>query len=147
MITPTQADQSAPSGKWESNVKGIGGVFMKFENPELVNSWYQQNLGMDVKDHGYTFYMWRDFEAPSIVHRTVWTAFPSTSEHFGKVEQHVMINYIVEDLDGFLHELKERGVIQVGEIETYDYGRFAWILDIEGNKVELWEPSATNDSK
>lgn len=138
------AEETQPSGVWSSHVKGIGGVFVKFDDPQRANDWYQSNFGMDVKEFGYTFYLWRDYADSSTIHRTVWSAFPKSSEHFGKADQQVMINYIVDDLDSFLVELKEKGVVQVGGLEEYDHGRFAWVIDVEGNKVELWEPPAVS---
>ena len=134
------AQSTAPTGIWSSHVKGIGGVFFKVDDPEKVNSWYQEHFGMDVADHGYTFFLWRDYSAENSVQRTVWTTFPKASEHFGKADQQVMINYIVDDLDAFLAKLTAENVEQIGEIEDYEYGRFAWIKDVEGNKVELWQP-------
>ena len=136
------AQNAAPTGIWSSHVKGIGGVFFKVNDPAKVNNWYQEHFGMDVADHGYTFFLWRDFSAQESVQRTVWTTFPKSSEHFGNPDQQVMINYIVDDLDTFLSKLKANNVEQIGKIEEYEYGRFAWIKDIEGNKVELWQPSA-----
>ncbi|MEZ5553733.1 MAG: hypothetical protein R3E82_22840 [Pseudomonadales bacterium] len=123
-------------------VLGIGGVFFKVEDPVRVNAWYRDHLGVDATEAGYTQFLWRNIDDPERIDRTVWTTFSETSEHFGRSEQKVMINYIVQDLGGLLAELLAEGVVQVGEVEEYEYGRFAWILDAEGNKVELWEPPA-----
>lgn len=121
-------------------VLGIGGVFFKVEDPVRVNAWYRDHLGVDATEAGYTHFLWRNIDDPERIDRTVWTTFPETSEHFGRSEQKVMINYIVRDLQGLLARLLTDGVVQVGEVEEYEYGTFAWVLDAEGNKVELWEP-------
>lgn len=92
----------------------------------------------------FAHFFWRDYLASNKTHRTVWSPFPMSGE-FGKPEQQLMINYIVDDLEGFLAELKQSGIEQLGSTEDYPYGRFAWILDIEGNKVELWQPVTVDD--
>ncbi len=121
-------------------VQGIGGVFFKVDDVDSVNAWYKEHLGIDASGAGFTFFMWRNHEEASNEHRTVWAPYPKSSDYFGKPEQQIMINYIVDDLDAILEGLERQGVTKVGDIEEYDYGRFGWILDVEGNKVELWEP-------
>ncbi|MEQ8858916.1 MAG: hypothetical protein RIC56_09730 [Pseudomonadales bacterium] len=145
---------SAPAGQAEAgdaeageavdgapgHVRGIGGVFFKVDDPKAVAAWYRRNFGLDVGDGGFAHFLWRDPVDPSIEQRTVWSPFPRSSDYFGDAGQQLMINYIVVDLDGFLRQLAANGVTQVGGIEEYDYGRFAWVVDVEGNRVELWEP-------
>lgn len=120
-------------------VTGIGGVFLKAENPAALREWYESHLGIDAEQQGVNFF-WRDLHDGTRFGRTVWSLFPEDTEYFGPSGQSFMINYRVSDLDGLLERLQGQGVQQVGEIEQYWYGRFAWILDGEDNRVELWEP-------
>ncbi len=138
-------DPPAVPGVWEGHVKGIGGIFFKVDNPDLVRQWYQDHFGIPAVEPGFAHFFWRDYLAQNKTHRTVWSPFPMTGEAFGKPDQQLMINYIVDDLDAFLAQLKAAGVEQLGATEDYSYGRFAWILDIEGNKVELWQPVTVDD--
>ena len=123
-------------------VTGIGGIFFKSEDPEKLKSWYGRHLGFDVTEYGTSFY-WRDPEHPDakIPARTVWSPFDKNTTYFAPSEKPCMINYRVENLVELLKLLKEEGVTIVGEIEEYPYGKFGWIMDPEGNKIELWEPS------
>lgn len=133
------------SGVWEGHVKGIGGIFFKVDDPDKVRQWYQDHFGIPAVEPGYGHFFWRDYLTPNKTHRTVWSPFPMNSDQFGRPEQQVMINYIVDDLTTFLVKLRAEGVEQLGDIEVYPYGSFAWIRDVEGNKVELWEPVALED--
>jgi hypothetical protein len=127
----------AQTGK--PGVTGIGGVFFKADNPVQLRAWYQRNLGIDVTPQGVNFF-WRQAEDASRYGLTVWSLFPRETEYFGPGKQDFMINYRVGNLDAMLESLRSNGVEQVGDVEDYSYGRFAWILDGEGNRVELWEP-------
>lgn len=120
-------------------VTGIGGVFLKAENPTALREWYGKHLGIDADQQSVNFF-WRDLHDVTIFGRTVWSLFPEDTDYFGPSGQGFMINYRVNDLDGLLERLQEQGVQQIGETEQYWYGRFAWILDGEDNRVELWEP-------
>lgn len=123
----------------DGRVTGIGGVFFKAEDPEALRAWYREHLGIDSGRQGADF-TWRHPDDPDRVGRTVWTIFPEDTEYFGPGDQELMINYRVDDLDALLGRIRDQGVEQVGEVEEYSYGRFAWVLDAEGNRVELWEP-------
>ena len=120
-------------------VTGIGGVFFKSPDADASRAWYRENLGLDGTSPGVNFF-WRDRSDPARFGFTVWSVFAADSEYFGSPEQSFMINYRVDDLDALLADLRGRGVQQVGEVEEYWYGRFAWVIDIDGNRVELWEP-------
>lgn len=120
-------------------VTGIGGVFFKSNDPEKMKAWYGKHLGLPVTDWGATF-SWKETDEGGKQRHTVWTPFPADSEYFAPSEKGCMFNYIVEDLDALLPLLAAEGVQIVGEVETYDYGKFGWILDPEGNKIELWQP-------
>ncbi|NIR47767.1 VOC family protein [candidate division KSB1 bacterium] len=120
-------------------VTGIGGVFFKVNDPEQFRAWYKKHLGIRASASGANFF-WRKSDDPQSFARTVWTPFPQNSDYFGPGAQQIMINYRVRELDALLNKLTAAGVEQVGKVEEYWYGRFAWIIDGEGNRVELWEP-------
>lgn len=116
-------------------VTGIGGVFFKARDPKKMRAWYRDHLGIDAKA-GYANFDWREKENPDRLGRTVWTLFPTNSTYFAAP---LMINYRVANLDRMLAQLRGAGV-EVNKTEDFSYGRFAWITDPEGNRIELWEP-------
>lgn len=120
-------------------VTGIGGVFFKCEKPSEMNAWYRKHLGIPAGQYGAHF-EWRQKEDPEKPGLTAWSTFDKASDYFDPSQRPFMINYRVEDLVGLLDALKAEGVQQVGEMQTFEYGKFAWIMDPEGNKIELWEP-------
>ncbi|MBN2348778.1 MAG: VOC family protein [Bacteroidales bacterium] len=120
-------------------VTGLGGIFFKCENPQNIKNWYKKHLGIASDEYGGLF-EWRDAENPEQKCYTAWNPFDKNTSYFNPGNQSYMINYRVEDLKGLLEILKNEGVKIIGEIEEYEYGKFGWILDQEGNKIELWEP-------
>lgn len=122
------------------HVTGIGGVFFKSRDTQRLRAWYSEHLGIESGSHGVTFH-WRESDKPNSSGFTVWSVFPEDTEYFGPGAQDLMINYRVKDLDVLLAKLRSQGVHEVREQEEYDYGRFAWILDADGHRVELWEPA------
>ncbi len=114
---------------------GIGGVFLKARDPKALSDWYVQHLGLPRGEHGAIV-----FEGPSAVGATAFSHFPVDTKYFGGGAQQAMINLRVDDLDGLLKQLAAAGVMIDPKREEYPYGRFAWIVDPEGNRVELWEP-------
>jgi predicted enzyme related to lactoylglutathione lyase len=123
-------------------VIGIGGVFLKSSDKDRLGSWYAQNLGIPQTEYGAHF-NWLSVEQPQRKHLTTWSVFPKTSTYFDPSTAPFMINYIVDDLDALLAKLSANGARIDPKREDYDYGRFAWIYDPDGNKIELWEPSQT----
>lgn len=122
-------------------VTGIGGIFFRANDIEKSQEWYRKHLGIDGGEHGVSF-SWREMDNHSKVGYTVWHMYGKNDEYFQQGNSKpFMINYRVEDLDTLLLKLKKEGINQVGETETYSYGKFAWIFDPDGNKIELWEPS------
>ena len=119
-------------------VTGIGGLFFKCKDPAKTKQWYKKHLGFPVDEWGATF-GWRDKEEPDQMCYTAWGPFPSDTEYFSPSKKDFMFNYRVENLEALLGILSEEGVEVVGEIEKYDYGKFGWIMDPDGNKIELWE--------
>ncbi|HYD90155.1 MAG TPA: VOC family protein [Flavobacterium sp.] len=121
----------------EKRVTGIGGVFFKSENPTKLKEWYKKHLGLNTDQYGCTFW-WKDKNGNDA--STQWSPFAADTTYFNPSQKQFMQNFRVHDLDGLLAKLKEEGVTVVGEPEAYDYGKFGWIVDPEGNKIELWEP-------
>ncbi|HUI78482.1 MAG TPA: VOC family protein [Bryobacteraceae bacterium] len=120
-------------------VIGIGGVFLKSPDQKRLNAWYAEQLGIPQAEYGSHF-KWRSFDDPNHEQLTTWSVFPSTSTYFDPSGAPFMINYIVDDLDSILAKLEKNGVPVDPKRENYDYGRFAWVYDPDGNKIELWEP-------
>jgi catechol 2,3-dioxygenase-like lactoylglutathione lyase family enzyme len=121
-------------------VTGLGGVFLKADDPKGLASWYAAHLRLPQDAGGYVNFRWREPDNPARAGMTVWSTFARDSAYFGPGDQDVMINYRVEDLDGLLELLRAEGVPIDPTREDTPYGRFAWITDPEGNRVELWEP-------
>jgi len=121
-------------------VTGIGGIFFKCKDPAKVKDWYKTHLGLNVNEYGATF-EWRENEDSSKTGQTQWSPFAETTTYFDPSSKDFMINYRVENLEELVEELRKEGVTIVDNIESYDYGKFVHIMDIEGNKIELWEPN------
>lgn len=119
-------------------VTGIGGVFFKCKDPKAVKEWYAKNLGLPTNDYGTTFEWYEDSTGTKPA-QTQWSPFKETTKYFEPSTKEFMINYRVENIEALVAELKQNGVTIVDEIENTDYGKFVHIMDIEGNKIELWE--------
>ncbi len=118
-------------------VTALGGIFLKCNDPAATRSWYSKHLGFNTDQYGTTF-EWRHTEMPEKKGFSVWSTFPKDTEYFAP-EKEFMMNLRVENLEWLLTELKKEGVEQIGEMQVYEYGKFAHIMDPEGNKIELWE--------
>lgn len=118
-------------------VTGLGGFFFKCDNPSAIKEFYKNQLGIPVDQYGWTFW-WKDQDGNDC--STQWSPFAADTKYFEPSQKPFMMNFRVDNLEALLAALKEEGVTIVGEMETYDYGKFGWILDPEGNKIELWEP-------
>lgn len=121
-------------------VTGIGGIFFKCKDPNKMKEWYKTHLGMDTNDYGATF-EWREDADSTKKGSTQWSPFSETTKYFAPSTKDFMINYRVQHLEELVEELKKEGVTILDKIESFDYGKFVHILDMEGNKVELWEPA------
>ncbi|SKA37150.1 hypothetical protein SAMN04488128_104227 [Chitinophaga eiseniae] len=121
-------------------VTGIGGVFFKCKDPEKIKQWYKTHLGFDTDEYGAKF-EWRQSGDSTKNGSTQWSPFPDNTTYFEPSEKDFMINYRVENLEALVEEFKKEGVTVLDDIETYDFGKFVHILDVEGNKIELWEPA------
>lgn len=126
-----------PEVKEQKRVTGIGGFFFKSEDPKALRDWYRKHLGLHTNDYGCAF-RWKNEKGEDC--STQWSPFKSDTNYFSPSEKQFMQNFRVEKLQELLAKLKEEGVQVIGEMESYDYGNFGWILDLEGNKIELWEP-------
>ena len=120
-------------------VTGIGGVFFKCKDPNKLKEWYKTHLGFDTNGYGVNF-EWRENEDSTKKGSTAWSPFSETTKYFEPSTKDFMINYRVENLEALVEQLKTEGVTIVDKIESYDYGKFIHIIDLEGNKIELWEP-------
>ena len=121
----------------KNRVTGLGGFFFKSKDPKAIREWYKKHLGLPTDDYGCTFW-WKDQEGKDC--STQWSPFKEDTTYFSPSKKQFMMNFRVEDLEALLNELRAEGVTVVGEIEEYEYGKFGWILDPEGNKLELWQP-------
>lgn len=135
-ITAGQNDFKTTTMK---KVTGIGGIFFKCKDPKKVNEWYKTHLGFDTTPYGTNF-EWRQEADPTKKGSTQWSPFAETTKYFDPSARDFMINYRVENLEALVAQLKEEGVTIVDNIEDSEYGKFVHIIDVEGNKVELWEP-------
>lgn len=138
----TPATQSTKEGllSGRGRVLGIGGIFFKSANQKQMREWYGEHLGLTNKG-GSVMMPWREKDNPEKEHVTVWTVFPASTTYF---EPAFMVNYIVDDLDALLERLQQEGVKIDPKRQDADYGRFAWIYDPDGNKIELWQPATPN---
>lgn len=121
-------------------VTGIGGIFFKCKDPKKVNEWYKTHLGLNTNPYGAVFEWYQGADSTKKGF-TNWNPFKETTDYFAPSTKDFMINYRVENIEGLVDELKKNGVTILDTIETYDYGKFVHILDVEGNKLELWEPN------
>jgi predicted enzyme related to lactoylglutathione lyase len=117
-------------------VVGIGGHFMRARDPAKLSGWYRDCLGLDVDEYG----MWRQQSGP-----TVFATFESDTDYFGSPEQQTMLNFRVADLDAMLDQLRSKGANVDESTQQMDgVGRFGWVTDPEGNRVELWQPAGAS---
>lgn len=119
-------------------VTGIGGIFFKCKDPLKMKEWYKTHLGLNTNEYGATFEWGENTNNKN--GSIQWSPFEETTKYFEPSTKEFMINFTVDNLEALVAELKKDGVTLIDEIETYDYGKFIHVLDIEGNKIELWEP-------
>lgn len=137
------ADSSNPSGsqvepKAMTRVTGIGGIFLKAKDPAMLRAWYKKHLGIDVQAWGGTAFRWVDGSGHPTAGTTAW--FIGNGKNFAPSTASVMINYRVADLHGLLAALRAEGCDVLEKTEESEDGKFGWVMDPEGNKVELWQP-------
>lgn len=120
-------------------VTGIGGIFFKAQNPKKLSEWYQKHLGLNLEEWGGAVFRWSD--DPSAENgATVWNAFKNDTDYFEPSSSSFMINFRVADLNGLLETLRDEGCRVLDRREESEMGKFGYVIDPEGNNVELWEP-------
>lgn len=138
MVNSLLANRVAP--KSTKGVTGIGGIFFKCKDPAQMRGWYNQNLGLNTNQYGAVF-EWYQGQDSTRKGFTQWSPFKESTKYFGKESQQYMINYRVENMDMLLVELRKNQVKVIDTVDSYNYGKFVHIEDLEGNKIELWEPN------
>ena len=132
-----QTPAAPASEPQKGRILGIGGIFFKSEHPGPMRQWYAKNLGL-TDQGGMVMLRWREKDNPQQERTTTWAIFPAASKYFEPSQ--LMVNYIVDDLDALLERLSKEGVKIDPKRQNEPYGRFAWIYDPDGNKIELWQP-------
>lgn len=135
-------DERSPGNQAENNtpkVTGIGGIFFISDDPVGSREWYAKNLGLEVNQWGSSF-EFRNAHRPEEINYLQWSPSRPGSEHFAPSKKGFMINYRVQNIEGLQEKLRKNKVEILGEIESFEYGKFLHIMDHEGNKIELWEP-------
>ena len=121
-------------------VTGIGGVFFTAKNATALQGWYKAHLGIDVQDWGGAAFTWADASGNPIRGTTIWSIGRADGDHFAPSKSPFMINYRVDDLAALLEALRAEGCNVLEKTDDSEYGKFGWVIDPEGNKVELWQP-------
>jgi predicted enzyme related to lactoylglutathione lyase len=123
-----------------ARVTGIGGIFFKAKDATALQAWYKQHLGVDVKPWGGAAFDWTDADGTPVGGTTAWSVFPEQGDQFAPSTAPFMVNYRVDDLHALITALRSAGCQVLEKIDESEYGKFGWVIDPEGNKVELWEP-------
>ncbi len=134
------AKYSAKPSETLERVTGIGGVFFKAKDPNALKEWYKKHLGLDWAGQSSFGFKWRERNHPDSIGRTELGIFKETTKYFDPSTKEFMLNFRVKNFDELLKKLKSEGVHVEEKVESYEYGKFGWIVDPEGNKIELWEP-------
>lgn len=121
-------------------VTGIGGVFFKAKDPVALRDWYRQHLGINVETWGGTAFDWASSDNPTGTGTTAWSVFEDSSTQFAPSAAPFMINYRVDDLHALLAALRAEGCAVDEKVDASEFGKFGWVMDPEGNRVELWQP-------
>jgi predicted enzyme related to lactoylglutathione lyase len=121
-------------------VTGIGGIFFKARDPVALRAWYQKHLGIDVQQWGGTAFTWTDEAGKPATGTTVWNIGDAANDYYAPSKAPFMINYRVADLAALLQVLRQEGCNVLDKVDDSEYGKFGWVMDPEGNKVELWQP-------
>ena len=139
-------------------VRGIGGVFFKSEDPEKLQAWYRDILGIQIDSHGGTrqhqpgllrrgaFFRWSALDTSNGA-GTVFAPFKADTEYFSPSQKPFMVNFVVDNLDAMLAQARQGGAVVEDKITEESYGKFGWLLDPEGNKIELWEPRTPKEAQ
>jgi predicted enzyme related to lactoylglutathione lyase len=123
-------------------VTGIGGIFIKSRDPARLRDWYRKHLGIEFEEWGGFAFSWKGPENPDGVGTTVWNVFDASSNYFDPGTAPVMVNYRVDALHPLVAALRAEGCQVMDKVDDSEYGKFGWVIDPDGNKIELWEPPA-----
>ena len=123
-------------------VTGIGGIFFHAQDPAALQAWYKKHLGIDVQAWGGAAFDWTDADGKPTTGTTAWSIGAAGSDHFAPSKANFMINYRVDDLTALLQALRDEGCNVLDKTDDSEFGKFGWVMDPEGNKVELWQPPA-----
>ena len=126
-----------------ARVMGIGGVFVKSKNPKALQQWYRDKLGIALEEWGGAIFKFKDDLATGRDGCAIWNANEAETKYFEPSKREFMINFRVDDLDGMIAQLKSKGVEITGRDDSDPNGRFAWVMDPDGTKIELWEQAKT----
>ncbi len=121
-------------------VTGIGGIFFSANDPATLGDWYKRHLGIDVQSWGGAAFRWADADGNPVGGTTAWSIGKADGSHFAPSKATFMVNYRVDDLDALLQALRDEGCDVLEKTDHSEYGKFGWVMDPEGNKVELWQP-------
>ena len=121
-------------------VTGIGGIFFKAKDPVALRDWYKKHLGIDVQEWGGAAFSWADEHGKPTAGTTIWTVGAADSDYYAPSTSSFMINYRVADLESLLQALRDEGCNVLEKADDSEYGKFGWVMDPEGNKIELWQP-------
>jgi predicted enzyme related to lactoylglutathione lyase len=135
-IEPQKNDKGADMQR----VTGIGGIFFAANDPVALRAWYKKHLGIDVQEWGGTAFVWADEHGNAKKGTTIWSINAAGTNYFAPSNATFMINYRVADLAALLKALREEGCNVLDKMDDSEYGKFGWVIDPEGNKVELWQP-------
>jgi predicted enzyme related to lactoylglutathione lyase len=125
-----------------NRVTGIGGIFIKSSDPQRLREWYRKHLGVQVEEWGGVAFRWKSDENPSGTGTTVWSVFEASSNYFAPSSAGFMVNYRVADLHALIAQLRAEGCNVMEKVDESEFGKFGWVVDPDGNKIELWEPPA-----
>ena len=123
-------------------VTGIGGIFFKARDPQALGEWYRTHLGLVLEPWGGAVFRWASPDNPSGAGTTIWNAFPADTAYFAPSQAGFMVNYRVDDLHALLAALRREGCSVDDKVEESELGKFGWVMDPEGNRIELWQPPA-----
>lgn len=124
-----------------ARITGVGGVFVRSPDPVALAAWYAKHFGVPTERYGGATFHWTASTSDGVHGSTTWAPFPADTRYFGSQTQQAMVNFRVDDLDGLLTALRAAGVEVLDELEDSEYGRFGWCVDLDGNRIELWQPA------
>ncbi len=140
MTTNQNPKPNADSDSGKVRVTGIGGVFIKSAQPERLREWYRVHLGLAIEDWGGVVFQWQTPEKPEPKGSTVWSVFGADSTYFAPSTAPFMVNFRVADLDGVLAAIRAEGCAVDEKSDSSEFGKFGWVMDPDGNRIELWQP-------